>query len=266
MGWNTKGFIPDDFNTVIHKYYDAFVSMPGYESVSFSRFEASKEYETFYSSAQVDIGMQAAFSVTFEMLKAYIQSINFEISRPATVPTKIIESIKDQFGYVASVKKMTLADAGKMHIAIDYDDTGENVEIAKLLSEVIVGGIVTDGNITQSTPIGDGISFDYKWTKMAHKTIKFRISIKKSKNSRFDADKPGDIVAKFLSNWDEEYTAGLDIEPETYFEIGRDAPYASRVLTEYSLDDGGTWSNDSFETVFSDLYIPTIGEGDITIT
>ncbi len=59
---------------------------------------------------------------------------------------------------------------------------------------------------------------------------------------------------------------GMDIEPEKYFEINRDALYASNIKAEYSLDDGTSWSESIYKTPYNVKFIPDLSVENVIIT
>lgn len=264
MGWNTDGYTADDFSAIIGRYYEAFTSE--YGEVSESRFKGSREYEVFYSSAQVDMQYQAILSETFNKVALWMQEVNFKINAPSTVNSAIRQKFLDKFGLKIGIKPMIETDRGLAHIAIDYTPSEAlNNQIAKLLeSECIAGGIVTVGNISVPVSVG-GQSFDFKWVKAVEKAVRFRITITVSRAAINYLESEVEIRDRFLANYAALYEIGFDIEPESYYEINRDAKYASDILTEFSLDDGASWKTIPHESLYSDKFAPELEAQDITI-
>ncbi|UKA23394.1 hypothetical protein IHC92_20800 [Photobacterium damselae subsp. damselae] len=252
MAWTTNGYVPDDFNTVMDHYYKAFISQEGYETLTRSRFDASAEYTVFYASAQIDMSIQSMFAQTFEKVIDYLTKINLKIQQPATIPDAISESFMRNLGLDAKCKPMTLENRGKSHIAIDYEPNADaNYSIAELLKKHIVDGIVTVGDITQKVTFSNGTEGSFSWTRATIQKTLFRITIQKSRNSTYAVDTAERIIKKFNDNYERLYSMGLDIEPERYFEVERDAPYASDILTEYSFDGGSSWHSTPFKSEFN---------------
>ena len=264
MGWNTDGYTADDFSTIISRYYKAFTDE--YGTVTESRFTGSREYEVFYSSAQVDMQYQAILSETFNKVALWMQDVNFKINAPSTVNSAIRKKFLDAFGFNIGIKPMIEVDRGLAHIAIDYTPTTAlNNQIAKLLeSECIAAGIVTVGDIIVPVSVG-GQSFDYKWVKAIEKAVKFKVTITVSRSATNYLESESEIRERFLANYASLYEIGFDIEPESYYEINRDAKYASDILTQFSLDDGVTWLTIPHESLYSDKFVPELDTQDITI-
>lgn len=265
MGWTTDGYVPDDFSTIMSRYFNAFKNE--YEpNLTEVRFKGSREYELFYSSAQVDMQIQTIFADSMEKVSDWILSINLKIQQPSTVPTAIVKAIKDNFGFNASVKPMIEADAGKLHIAIDYTPTTNlNTQIAQVLAtQAVAGGIVTIGDISVPVSVG-GQQFDYKWTAATEANIKFKLTITVSRSAATYIESEANIKERFLKNFNDLYQLGYDIEPESYFEIVRDAQYASNILCEYSLNDGSTWASSPLKSLFNTKYVPELDTGDVKV-
>ncbi len=124
--------------------------------------------------------------------------------------------------------------------AIDYTpDSDLNFQIAQYMeSDCVVGSTYMVGDIEQDIVLSEGGIETYRWVKATEQEILFRILIKQSRNSTAIVDTPETVVNLFLENFDSFYWVGMDIEPERYLEINRDALYASEIITEYSLDGG----------------------------
>lgn len=264
MGWSTNGYVADDFSTIINSYYTAFNSE--YGAVTEARFQASREYEVFYSSAQIDMQYQAIFSEVFNKVALWMKEVNFKINSPSTTPIAIQQKFLSKFGLNIGIKPMIEAEKGLAHIAVDYTPSPAlNEQIASFLAnECISGGIVTMGDIVVPVSIG-GQQFDYKWVKAVEKAVKFKVTITISRGAAEYIESATDIRDRFLDNYKSLYRIGHDIEPESYYEINRDAKYASEILTQYSLDDGSTWLTLPHKSLYSDKFVPELDTGDITI-
>ncbi len=265
MSWSTDGYTPDNFTTIQESYYNAFVSVYGY--VSQSRFNASRDYQAFYSSAQVDMYYQTQFAQIFDNVATYLKNTDINIQTPSTVPTRIVETIKNQLGFDAACEEMTLSTAGILRLAIDYEPNAlTNLLIVELLAtEFVVGGVYTEGDISEQYTISNGQTFTWAWTNGVEVPIMFRLKIQRSRNASSPYEYDPIIQAKFLNNFDEIYSIGLDIEPEKYLEIVRDLPWAAEIVTEYSLDDGSTWSDEVIKADYNSKYVASLEVADIEV-
>lgn len=266
MPWTDKGFQVEDFDTIMQRYYNAFIAQEGYSDITFERFVASKEYEQYYASAQIDMSLQLALAESFNQIQTFVNSIGFIIGNPETTANAIVKGL-GELGYDASLKPMTAADAGNIYLAIDYSqDDKADQEIAEYLKGAVVGGVITNGAISHDVTLANGQQWTYNWDKMTVTAIKFRTIVTVSRNNIYPVESEGEIAEKFNENYSKLYRAGLDIEPEKYLEISRDLPYAAVVLTEYSLDDGVTWVSDVLESNYKAKYSYEMIADDVTIT
>lgn len=270
MQWSSEnGLVIDDFDTLMNSYFEAFKSAGDgvYSELDFARFEASREYEQFYAACQIDMALQTKASQTFDEVIEYLNDTALKIQSPSTVYTMIAKNIKDTFGFDASAKPMIEADRGKAHIAIDYEPDAEtNQQIAEFLKEkCIVAGVVTIGDISATVTLSNGQPFDYAWTTAKNTDLDFKVTIKVSRNSSSSVDSKNEVIAKFLDNFANLYQMGWDIEPEKYYEVNRDAPYASEVITEYSTDGGATWLTEPLYSDFDTKYNPALTSGNVII-
>lgn len=264
MAWNTNGYVPDDFNTIIDKYYNAAVSQFG--PITLERFTGSRTYEYCYSSAQVDMQYQAQFSEIFTKIAIWMQDVNFKINAPSTTAVAIQQKFLDKFGLNIGIKPMAEPDEGKLYIAIDYTpSTVVNQNIAQFLaSECVAGGVVTMGDIVVPVSVG-AQSFDYKWTKAVEKSVVFKVKVTVSRSAINYIESEVEIQKRFLDNFGKVQKIGGDIEPEKYYEIVRDAPYASDILTQFSIDGGSSFQTVVYESLFSDKWVATLPTANIEI-
>lgn len=267
MSWDKStsiGWTPDTVESNISGYYSAFKSN-GYPNLSYSQFAETREFENAYMCAQVDSSISAAFGEIMERVSVFIRDTNEKISNPTTTPNSIIKGIYDEFGYRSSIKEMTEAEAGKVHLAIDYTSTAaEDFLIGRFLEKTaIVASAYMIGDIEQIIVLSEGGIETYRWTENKDIDITWRITITISRNSTAAIDPPEAVKTKFLKNFSGFYWLGMDIEPERYFEINRDAPYASNIRTEWSLD-GQTWSDSIIVSEYNSKYIPELVTENIT--
>lgn len=267
MKWDSeKGVIPEDFETHMRRYYSAFInSSAEYNQIAYNTFLASDEYKVYYPAVQVDMYADNIMAETFTRMSEFIQATNQKILNPTTTPNALIAGLYTEFGLKASVKQMTEENAGKLHVAIDYTpDDDLNYQIgAYMESTCVVASTYMVGDIEQPIVLSEGGNETYRWVAQTEKNMLFKITITVSRNSTATTDTPEDILDTFMSNWDEFYWIGMDVEPERYFEINRDAPYASEIITEYSLDDGTTWETAPYKSEYDTKFIPTLDVSNI---
>lgn len=262
MIWDSStGLTPDNFDTIIEAYFQAFKESDSkFSSLAFNTFVASDEYKVFYASAQIDMTIENVIASLFVKMSEFIQNSNLKITNPTTTPNALIAGLEENFGFKSSVMQMIEENAGKMHVAIDYEPTAElNYQIASYMEKTaVVASTYMVGDIEQDIVLTKGGIETYRWTEKTESPILFRLTMIKSRNSNAVVDNQDEIVSKFLANFDEFFWIGMDVEPEKYFEIVRDAPYASDIVTEYSFDDGETWSSVPYKTQYNVKFIPSL--------
>lgn len=123
MGYaQDSGYTPTDINTIMSSIMSnintQFQLDPPY---TMDTFVGTNAYKVFYALAQKLQENEVKTSEIFQKVQVYFDQINARISRPVVTNPGIIEKFATE-GYVASVKPMIEADAGKIHICIDVDD------------------------------------------------------------------------------------------------------------------------------------------------
>lgn len=140
----------------------------------------------------------------------------------------------------------------------DYDTV--KVEIATLLKESVVAGVVTQGDEVETIGLSNNQSFDYRFNLADRIPIDLKLTITTSSNSQFTSLTPTQLRQKLFDNINERYRLGLNFEPQRYFSI-LDAPWASEVLVEY--DDGGGFTDAVYESEYDELFTFALGDIDI---
>lgn len=123
MGYaQDSGYTPTNITAIMTSIMDnintQFQLSPPY---TYDTFVGTNAYKYFYALAQKLQENEVKTSEIFQKLQVYFDQINARISRPVVTNPGIIEKLGIE-GYVASVKPMIDADAGKIHICIDADD------------------------------------------------------------------------------------------------------------------------------------------------
>lgn len=388
MGYaRDSGYVPTSIDTIMGYIMAAintqFELSPAY---TMETFVGTNAYKYFYALAQKYQENEVKTSEIFTKLQAYFDLINARISRPVVTNPGIVEKLGLE-GYVASVKPMIEADAGKINICIDVDDgvhavgtitvtsyanlvsgtddkvtigvtdftaqtgavtpgdgtfraaTGndetaaslaaqinahavaslivraravgavvtvmalqggtdgnsivltytdndtnvgatvsgsgtladgeDNAEypalktaLVTLISQITVGGAVTQGLEAEAVVFPNGQSFDFKYHLPNKWPTLLKLTTVLSENNQVLIGSPEDVKQLLLTNVQARYRLGRNFEPQRYFSLV-DAPWAASVLLEYSIDGGGTYQSTIYESNFDDLF--EIGLADITL-
>ena len=251
---------------VIMDYFMNGINTQFGTSYTTESFVATNFYKYFYIIAQRVQLNETKSSEIFLKLQNYIDFINARISRPVNTNPGIVDRFLVQ-GYVASVKPIVEADAGKINICVQTDSEADDyatvkIAICTLISQITVAGAVTQGAESEAIVLSNGQSFDFKFHLPDELPIILRLTITTSENNLVTIDTPDEIKLKLLSNIASRYKLGRNFEPQTYFTTN-DAPWAGSILLEYSFDDGDNWLSSIYDAAFDDLI--TFGLADITL-
>lgn len=266
MGFSQEaGYIPTDIATILSSL---MVNINGAFGTSYTNetFVGSNHYKFFYALAQRMQENEVKTSEIFLKLQTYISLMNERISRPVNTNPGIIEKL-ESMGYISSVKPMIDADAGKQHICVDVDDADPDYATTKLalctlISQITVGGSVTQGTEVETIALSNGQSFDFKYLLPERIPIKLKLTLTLSENNLLLIGEPDETKQKLLNQIRSRYRLGRNFEPQRYF-AQADAPWTGSVLLQYSLDDGATWSSTIYDADFDELF--TFGLDDIEL-
>ncbi|AUR98983.1 hypothetical protein NVP1259O_21 [Vibrio phage 1.259.O._10N.286.48.F4] len=253
---SNKGFVPSDVTSLIESYRVAHVAEWGTPDLTQERFEGSKEYELYYTAAQIDAQQQAYFSQTFEKLKDYIELKNEKIQRPTPINDRIINFFVGKYGFNTSVRQPTLETRGILAICLDYTPDGSTLDqsIANDIKDFCqLGGIWTDGSIEQNTALSNGQSWLMKWEIPTERTVEFKYTIIRSRNSAAAELPTVDIRRLILDNFEARSGQGLDVEPQKYLTIG-DLGWASSIQGERRLDGESEFTVSAYQSKYDEKF------------
>ena len=230
-------------------------------SYTYETFVGSNHYKYFYAAAQKMQENEVKTSEIFKKAQDYFATTNEKISRPVGTNPGLIAAI-NALGYTAAIKKPIEADAGKVYVAVDVDTTltdyaARKLAINTLLKNSIVAGTVMIGDQVSSIALTNGQIFDWKFKTPNRITPLLRLTITLSANNQVVVLGPDAVKAILIANIKARYQLGRNFEPQRYFSI-TDAPWASKVLLEYSLDNGTTWVSSTYVANYDDLFVITL--------
>lgn len=257
MGYaDESGYTPATIEDIMTAIMTEINSQFG-TSYTYETFVGTNFYKYFYALAQRVQQNEIKTSEIFEKLQQYFKVTNEAISRPVVTNQGLISAL-GEIGYVASVKPMIEADAGKINICVDVDDTHEDYAdfqdaIAEVIKNSTVAGAVTQGTESTSIVLTNGQSFDFKYHLPNRIDVLLKLTITTSENNQSVIKSPDDIKADLLLNIANNYKLGKNFEPQKYYSLS-DAPWASTVLLEWSDDDGDNWYSEFYDADFDDLF------------
>lgn len=253
-----SGYTPSSIETIMSSLREGINAQFG-TSYTVESFVGTNFYKYLYALAQELQENEVATSEILLKLQQYFAVTNEMISRPVVTNPGLIEKLST-LGYTASLKPMIDADAGKIHIAVDVDETADDyaavkLQICQIIAQSTVAGAVTQGSEVETIVLTNGQAFDFKYALPDRHETWLRLTITTSDNNMLLIGNPDDTKAKLLANINSRYKLGLDFAPQKYFGIV-DAPWASEVKLEYSFDwngTTGTWSSAIYEANFDDI-------------
>lgn len=226
----------------------------------------SNWYKYFYVLTQRVLENETKTAEIFAKLQEYISLTNERIQRPSVSLPGLLDSFEAN-GYVASVKRNLIGDAGTISIAVDVDDDDPNYEATKLeinglIRDFVVAGMVYIGDQESELTLSNGQQFDFAFSLPTRTPIILRATIDPSDNQQVTLPSDIEIRTAIFNNINSRYRLGWDFEPQRYY-TQADAPWAADILLEYSYDEGENWVSVVYQATYTDLF--TFGLGDITV-
>ncbi len=229
-------------------------------------FLGTNWYKYFYTLMQKVMENETKTAEIFLKLQEYIATTNLRIQRPSVSLPGIIDSFTAN-GYVASVKKNAIEDAGTVSICVNVDDDAEDYAITKLaicnfLKDFIAAGMVFTGSEEETITLTNGQEFDFAYHLPTETPVLIKLTLTSSDNQEVTIPTDTEVRQIAFDNINARYRLGWDFEPQRYF-TQVDAPWASIILMEYSTNGGSSYTDDLFEADFDDLI--TFGLEDIEV-
>jgi hypothetical protein len=221
-------------------------------------FLGTNFYKFFYALIQRLQENEIKTSEIFLKLQEYFTITNEAIARPVVTNPGLVEKLEEA-GFVASVKPPLEADAGKVFVCVDTDETADDyeekrLEICEIIKDSTVAGVVSMGTEEEAIVLTNGQSFDFKFNLPSRVEVLLRLTITLSENNQTVIDAPEEVKLRLMANIAEKYRLGKNFEPQRYFSI-LDAPWAESVLLEWSDDDGVTYYDTVFDSDYDDLFV-----------
>lgn len=257
MGWaKDTGYVPMTVDEILSSIR---VNINGTFLTSYTveNFPGSNHYKFAYALAQEIAKGEVLTSEIFFKVQNYFVSMNSRIARPVVTDPGTLEALL-ALGYMASIKKMVLLDAGKRSVCVlldpdDPDFAAKKLAIATKIFECTAGGVILQGDQVETIVISNGQSMDSRFVLPDIQEPLLRLTITISENNQQFIQSPEWVRARLMANIAARYRLGLNFEPEKYFTF-EDAPWASEILLEYSLDGGSTWLSAVFDAAYDDLF------------
>lgn len=220
-------------------------------------FIGSGFYKTFYTLVQRVQENEIKTSEIFLKLQDYFRITNEQIARPVVTNPGLLEHLENN-DYVSSIKKPIDADAGKVFVCVDVDESADDYDdtrlaICTLIKDSTIAGIVTQGTESESITLTNGQNFDFKFNLPDRISVLLKLTIETSENNQFVIKTPDEIKQDLLNNINSRYRLGKNFEPQRYYSLV-DAPWASNVLLEWSDDAGMSYDSTVFNAEYDELF------------
>jgi len=258
MGFaNDSGYTPSSIEDLMILVMGGVNAQFG-TAYTYETFIGTNFYKYYYALIQRLQSNEVKTSEIFLLLQNYFTVINARISRPVVTNPGLIEAFA-LAGWVASIKKPIDADAGKLFICVDVDETApgyaaEKLAINTLIKNSTALGIPTQGTEVSTIVLSNAQAFDFKFKLPNRITVNLRLTLTLSVNNQVVILAPEDVKQKLIENIEANYRLGRDFEPERYFSVS-DAPWAGDVLLEWSDDAGATWHDETYTADYDDLFV-----------
>ena len=258
MGYaQQSGYTPLSIETMMLSVMENYNTQFG-TSYTAETFLGTSAYKYYYALIQRLQANEIRASEIFAKLQQYMAITNERILRPAVTNPGLVEALAAS-GFVASVKPPIDADAGKVFVCVDVDETADDYATKKLAINTIIKNSTVAGTVSQGTEISaivldNGQSFNFKFALPNRIEVLLKLTTTLSENNQVFIESPETIKQRLLDNIQAKYSLGKNFEPQKYFSVV-DAPWASQVLLEWSSDAGSTYHSTVFDADFDDLYV-----------
>lgn len=252
-----QGYVPSTIEAILTSIM-AGVNTQFATSYTYDSFVGTNHYKFMYALAQYVQTNETKTAEIFSILQQYFAITNESIQRPVGTNPGIIENFSRN-GFIASVKPPADADAGKIYICVDVDETADDyadtkLELCTLIKDSVAGGIVSQGDQVETIVLSNGQAFDFKFALPDRVEVLLRLTLTLSENNQVVVQEPEVSKIKLIANIAAKYQLGKNFEPQKYFSV-LDAPWTSQVLLEYSIDAGANWETEVYDSLFDDLFV-----------
>lgn len=249
-------YTPDSFTDIITRLMDG-VNEQFHTDFTYETFVGTGFFKFFYTLAQEILAREHEFAEAYVKLQDFIRTTNERIAIPKTPRDGLIKTFA-QRGYTISLRPQTLETAGRLGVCVEIDPTASDygekkAEILEMLRRYTTGGLYYDGNHRGMVRLSNGQDWEFGFYSPNRKTAHLRLTVTVSQNTSLLSEDEEEIRKKLLDNIAAQYGLGFDFEPEKYFTISRDAPYASSVKLEWKTN--GIFSGAVYSADFQDLFV-----------
>ncbi len=260
-----QGYVPATIEELMDQVMTGINTEFG-TSYTTDTFVGTNFYKYFYALIQLLQENEIRAGEIVTKLQQYFAQTNEALQRPKTTSPGLLDEL-GRAGYVASVKPMIDADAGKVSVAVNVDSGADNytdtkLAICTIIKDCVPAGVVSQGTEIETITLSNDQSFDFKFSLPSRHTAYLKLTLALSDSSQDTILSDEEVTSILLANVASRYRFGADFEPQRYFSVA-DAPWAATVLLEWSTDAGANWHSTVFDSNFDDLY--EFAEAHVTI-
>jgi hypothetical protein len=179
-----------------------------------------------------------------------------------TAGNSIALAYTDNDTNVGATKSGTALTGG---VAASADYAAVKLQIATLVKQHVVAGVVSQGSEVVSVVLSNGQSFDFKFYLPDRIPILLRLTATESENTLLVTPSDETIREKVFANAGAAYKLGLNFEPQRYYTLV-DAPWASSLVLEWSDDGGTTWHSGVYDADFDDVFEFDLEDIEVVVT
>lgn len=129
----------------------------------------------------------------------------------------------------------------------------EKLAVATIIKDSVAAGIVTQGTESTAIVLTNAQSFDFKFNLPTKINVLLKLTITLSENNQVVVLSPDAVKTILIANIAARYNLGKNFEPQRYFSLV-DAPWASKVVLEYSIDAGVNYLTAVYDSDYNVLF------------
>ncbi len=226
----------------------AFTAQVGAATLGTGTFQAATSNTASATSLALQINNHATVSASVHA-RAVGAIVYLRARSGGTAGNTLTLAYTDNDTNIGATKSGTLFTGGTTTAAF----TTVKAAIAEIIKDSTIAGVITQGSHSSAIVLSNGQSFDFAFSTPNKIPIKLKLTTTLSENNLVVVSNPDDVKALLIANIVAKYQLGKNFEPQTYFTIV-DAPYASSVLLEWSLDGGTVWYSTIYDADFDDIF------------
>lgn len=236
-----------------------FVAQAGAATPGDATFQAASSNAATAASLAAQINAHAT-AKTEVRARAVGNFVYLEAVQPGTAGNSLALVYTDNNPSSAGIAVSDATLEGGTAASAQWPDV--KLEIATLIKNFVVAGLVSEGAQSQNITLSNGQEFAFKFGLPTRIPILLRLTASESENSAVTTPSDEAIRSEIFAQINARYRLGWNFEPQRYFNL-EDAQWAQELVLEYSFDDGDTWTDNVYDAAFDEIL--TFGLEDIEV-